>query len=435
MRLRPVHISLWLLVVLGPLLWAPGCSRPAYIGRRLAVRFDRDSVFSRAFSGLAVQDLESGRWLVEENADKWFTPASNTKVLTLITALHFLPDSLPGLWYVARGDSLYFWGSGYPGFLDDRLPYDSVLYHFLSDNERELVFCGDNFRTTALGTGWAWDDATYRYSAERSPFPIYKNSIRIEYDASRRDIYVPVRAFRNQVRYEPDSLSLRAERQGRELVLRGRAPMARVLEVPFGYSDSLMVHLLADTLHRPVHLARGCGTVPDTAQALAVIAADTVYAVMMQQSDNLMAEQLLLMAAHARTHVMHEDSIIGYMRQFVLNTRDVRWVDGSGLSRYNKFTPREMATWIAFLLKKYSPERMARIFPQGGVKGTIKAHYPPYVFAKTGTMSGVHCLSGFMTTRRGRRVVFSFMHNNYLSSSRPYKKEMRRLLEWLWEKL
>ncbi|MBK9336339.1 MAG: D-alanyl-D-alanine carboxypeptidase [Lewinellaceae bacterium] len=46
-------------------------------------------------------------------------------------------------------------------------------------------------------------------------------------------------------------------------------------------------------------------------------------------------------------------------------------------------------------------------------------------------MSGVHCLSGYVVTKRGKTLVFSFMHNNFVGSSRPWKAEMQGLLEYI----
>ena len=73
-------------------------------------------------------------------------------------------------------------------------------------------------------------------------------------------------------------------------------------------------------------------------------------------------------------------------------------------------------------------ERLFHIFPAGGKSGTIEKWYggkaEPYVFAKTGTLSNKHCLSGYIKTESGRLLIFSFMHNNYVGSPEPVKKEM-----------
>ena len=365
------------------LLLLSGCSRELRMGRKIKMKFDQNPVFQQAFSGLVVQDALTGKIITNINGDKYFTPASNTKVTTLLTALAILPDTLPSLAYEIHGDSLIFWGTGNPSFLDDRMEWDSVTYRFLAENKRTLYFCASNFKTTGLGSGWAWDDTPYRFSAERSPFPIYKN------------------------------------------VLNG---------IPFVYSNSLLAQILTDTLHKKVVALQQCTNPSAKATKLKTVIADSVYAIMMQQSDNLMAEQLLLMAADTKAEFMAEDTIIAYAKKNLLAPINVypKWVDGSGLSRYNKIRPKDMIAMIDYLLRTQTIKRLENIFPQGAVKGSIKNGYPSYVFAKTGTMTGVHSLSGFMKTKRGRLVIFSFMHNNYLPGSKVYKPEMRKILALIW---
>jgi len=92
------------------------------------------------------------------------------------------------------------------------------------------------------------------------------------------------------------------------------------------------------------------------------------------------------------------------------------------------------------LYQEYPSERLFRIFPAGGVNGTIQDSYPgkngkPYVFAKTGTLSNNHSLSGYVRTNTGRVLLFSFMHNHYLGSSAPIRKEMQKTLEWIRDNL
>ena len=77
---------------------------------------DRSSVFDKSFTGFALYDPENGKMLYEYNSDKYFTPASNTKILTFFTGLQLLGDSIPALQYKKHGDMMVFLGDGRPFF-------------------------------------------------------------------------------------------------------------------------------------------------------------------------------------------------------------------------------------------------------------------------------------------------------------------------------
>ncbi len=314
------------------------------------------------------------------------------------------------------------------------MAWDSVTYRFLSENNHQLFFCSDNFETKGLGSGWAWDDVSYRFSAWRSPMPIYQNAISFSYDSITQDFKTEAQFFQKNVTYHPSNTSLSFSKEHNQITLRGKSPNPYQRSVPFDYSDLLFAQMLGDTLHRQVVAQQFCGLPTAQAKSLNTVIADSVYAIMMQESDNLMAEQLLLMAAFSKKGVLQEDSIIPLAKKELLAPLQIqpKWVDGSGLSRYNKFRPIDMIRIMSYLYHTQPESRLRTIFPQGHVKGSIKAWYPDYVFAKTGTMTGVHSLSGFMTTQKGKKVIFSFMHNNYLSSSKVYKPEMRKILEFIW---
>jgi D-alanyl-D-alanine carboxypeptidase/D-alanyl-D-alanine-endopeptidase (penicillin-binding protein 4) len=81
--------------------------------------------------------------------------------------------------------------------------------------------------------------------------------------------------------------------------------------------------------------------------------------------------------------------------------------------------------------QEYLEEKTLQYLPTGGESGTIKNFYKadkPYVFAKTGTLSNSVCLSGYLITKKGKKLIFSFMHNNYVIPSSELKKEMERIL-------
>ena len=93
---------------------------------------------------------------------------------------------------------------------------------------------------------------------------------------------------------------------------------------------------------------------PDNAKTIYDANADTVYKHMLQPSDNFIAEQLLLVCSSAKFNMLNADSVIAYSKAHYLNDLPdaPQWVDGSGLSRFNLFTPRS----IVALLCKISDE-------------------------------------------------------------------------------
>lgn len=160
----------------------------------------------------------------------------------------------------------------------------------------------------------------------------------------------------------------------------------------------------------------------------------------MQQSDNFIAEQLMLMCSYQLFSICDTEQAINYARDSLLSDLPDRpvWRDGSGLSRYNLFTPRSIVKLLHKISQEIPEERLFTTFPIGGVAGTIKSWYgaeEPYIFAKTGTLSNKHCLSGFIKTKSGRTLIFSFMNNNYINGSTEVKEAMQNVLEWIRDEL
>jgi len=75
--------------------------------------------------------------------------------------------------------------------------------------------------------------------------------------------------------------------------------------------------------------------------------------------------------------------------------------------------------------------------PEGGQEGTIEDNYRSLpagsLYAKTGSMQQVHCLSGVVMTQKGKPLFFSFMNNQIPGSNKKWKEEMERLLIRIYE--
>ena len=69
--------------------------------------------------------------------------------------------------------------------------------------------------------------------------------------------------------------------------------------------------------------------------------------------------------------------------------------------------------------------------PAGGQSGTLKNYYDaqtPYIYAKTGSLSNNHSLTGLLITKSGKMLTFSFMNSNYVVSSSTLKAAMEEVL-------
>jgi len=174
-------------------------------------------------------------------------------------------------------------------------------------------------------------------------------------------------------------------------------------------------------------------TIPENVKTIYSVQVDEIYEPLMQESDNFMAEQILLTCSNEVFDTMNTQKIIRFFtKEYLKESPDQPlWRDGSGLSRYNLFTPQTMIFLLNKIYKKIPEERIFNIFPTGKKQGTIKDWYAPFVHAKTGTLSNKHCLSGYITTRKEKTLLFSFMHNNYITSSTPLKEEMQKILNFI----
>jgi D-alanyl-D-alanine carboxypeptidase/D-alanyl-D-alanine-endopeptidase (penicillin-binding protein 4) len=444
---KKFNLNYTLTLSLALIFFGISCTPTKRLKTALPVYIEKSPIFEKSFTGFALYDPAKEDMVYEHNSDKYFTPASNTKILTFYASMKILNDFVPGLQYVKQGDSLIFWGTGNPAFLHPYIADDGVVFKFLKNAKEDLYFCPNNFHDKRFGSGWAWDDYPYYYQPERSPFPIYGNVVLVERDTLEKGFEVRPPIFNNYMNFNTDlggsSPKITRGEFNNEFEYNAQAVTGEgyFKEVPFKYSDEFFVDLLRDTLKKPVQLL-DLNILPNAfedTRELYITNQGELYRFLMQHSDNFIAEQLMLMCSNRLYDTLNVKMAIQYAKDSLF--RDLPdeplWVDGSGLSRYNMFTPRSIVKILEKIHSELPEENVFGIFPSGGVSGTIKNWYAgengPYVFAKTGTLSGKHCLSGYLKTKKGKTLIFSFMHNNFKGSSAPLKREMEKVLKRIYE--
>jgi D-alanyl-D-alanine carboxypeptidase/D-alanyl-D-alanine-endopeptidase (penicillin-binding protein 4) len=407
------------------------CSPKAYITKQLV----KAETQFHDHIGFMLYDLGKKKSVVEYNSAKYFTPASNTKIATFYTALKLLGDSVPALKYQVRNDSLVFWGLGDPSFLYQNTFHNNWTYNFLSQSKQKLFFSSSNFNDEHFGPGWAWDDYNEDYSVERSPLPLFGNLISM---VNKKGNWVtePL-LFMNHFTVADTvkgKVGAVRDRDSNNLLFFPSKAAASRWQVPYSYSSDLLTELLADTLKREITEVKM--PLPKEAKTINSIPTDSLYSVMMKVSDNFIAEQLLLACAAKVSDTLNTDIAIKYsLTHFLLDLPDdLRWVDGSGLSRYNLFTPRSIVALWQKLYEQVPQQRLFKLLAAGGEPGTLQSFYQagkPYVFGKTGSLSNNHCLSGYLITKKGKIFIISFMNSNFVAPSREVRAMMQRVLTHL----
>lgn len=390
--------------------------------------------------GFYLYDPATKEELVNYNGSKYFTPASNTKVLTLCTAMYSLGDSLTAFRYSINGDSIILSGMCDPSFLNPVVYQNPDVFLFLKNAPGKLFFNNSsNKYIEPFGPGWAWDDYSYSFSPERNSFPIYGNVMTLQRWGTTWN--TTPNFFNKQIIFEPpmgDVEKLVRQQGGNEIrIQRGKKRMPSTNNLPFHVDGKLIADLLSDTLRREVQVVDK--PVALSTVSLRSVPVDSVYKVMMKDSDNLLSEELLLQCAAMKCDTLRTEKIIRYAKKNILSLPDsITWVDGSGLSRYNLFTPRTLVKVWELIDHRTDRNRIWSWLAVGGVDGTLKRHYlsnPPFIYGKTGTLSNNHSLSGYLITKTGRILLFSFMNNNYTQPVSEVRTFMERTLQKIHEKL
>lgn len=416
-----------------PILLLSNCAglQPLILERDIAKYIEKSPVLSNHFVGFSLYDPITQTYLSQINDDKYFTPASNIKILTLLTFLSIKQDSVATFYQnpiypnelLAIGDPTFL----HEDFFDQ--PALSILNNIKSDTIKIFY---PSIPLDHFGPGWAWDDYAYDYQAERSFFPIYGNLISVRSNYNQVNINPPF--FQNYIEFGSNN---HREKNYNFFQLEASilTQSNRDLFIPFIPDNETVAVLLEDTIHRKVIISEDTSWTKKFNKWLPVYNAKSsaVLALMMQRSDNFLADQLLIQAQLYRKFKNQQAFLSSVQKTTFAGLPDsLIWVDGSGLSRYNLVTPRSMVYVLKILYDQLTWNEIAYIFPAGGRSGTIKNWYtgdPPYVFAKTGTLRHNHALSGYLVTKSGKTLIFSFMNNNYSISNFELRYEMQKLLK------
>lgn len=430
-----------------------------------------DTRLAGAQIGVVVSDAKTGQTLYQRNGDGRLVPASSTKLLTSTAAMALLgPDyrystdvfadgSRHGS--VLKGD-LYLRGTGDPTMLAedyDRLAA-SVAAAGIQRVTGRLVADDTRFDSNRLGASWAADDESAYYSSQISPLTVAPDT---DYDAGTVLLTVTPGAAPGDaptVKVTPPNDYVRIDNSAttvgagesrtvavdrphgsNTIVVSGKIPVGSAATnswisvwEPAGYASAVFADALA------AHGVKVTGepvlgkAVPEGATSLAShpsMPLKDLLTPFLKLSNNNHAEVLVKTIGYevkgSGTWSAGLSAIADYLRTLGLDPAALRQMDGSGLSRMDvvstkQFTELLVAArqqpwfqdWYGALPIACVSDRMTGGTLRSRMCGTAAAGN---LHGKTGSLTGVSGLSGYVTDADGRELVFSFVSNNYVASS------------------
>ncbi len=434
---RTLFSSLKLIAFVAFTLQLVACSSSKFISKQADQLILSDSNLTAAHVGISIYDPSANKYLYNYQGDKYFIPASNTKLFTCYAAMKHLGDSLVGLEYQIKDSTLVFKGSGDPTLLHEDYSLQPAI-NFLKGSNLRLSLAEASFQANRWCFGWNIGDINESYMPERNELPVYGNILKI-FKVKDTIRTIPQMFFPANDNPQIKNWKLEYERATMNENIFRPVPSSTTFskqEIPFvtGRYMSAWV-LLSDTLKKKIGLYKYAIS---NWQKVHSQPTDSLLKPMMHRSDNFFAEQSLLMVSNEMTGVMNDAKIIDSLLKtdFKDLPQRPRWVDGSGLSRYNLFTPQDFVTVLNKMKNEFEWNRITTILATGG-EGTLTNYYinlKDRIFAKTGTLSNNVALSGFLISKKNKTIIFSVLVNNHMGNTTQIRKAVEKFLTSIAEK-
>lgn len=420
-------------------------------------------------TGAIVCRVSDGKTLYAHDADLRLMPASNCKLWTSAAALGLLgPDfrMTTDVLASARPDAngtlvggVFLRGGG-DGLLS-AADLDTLAGALSAMGVKRITGSilgdGSRFAGPLYGFGWEWDDLGDEEFPQISGLEVNEGvlSVHVAPGAAPGDPvtatvdpptdYVPlvVTAKTGAKDAAGDCVITKPWRKS-EFDVTGILPLGKTLDAkaPVDAPPLLAATLLRQALVRRGITVDGGAALGQTPANAVVLASHqslplSEYIVRMNKpSDNLLAETLVRLLDTPGTVQAGRAKELPFFQSLGVDTSSLALEDGCGVSRRDYVTARSVSQLLLGMHRRKDWPLYYRSLPIAGVDGTLKSRMintpaQNNVHAKTGTLSQVRALSGYVTGRSGNLYVFSLLMNNFPGNARSAGTVQDSFVEWL----
>jgi serine-type D-Ala-D-Ala carboxypeptidase/endopeptidase (penicillin-binding protein 4) len=394
--------------------------------------------------------------LYAREAERYFIPASNVKLLTTAAALSELGAAhsfRTSVYQVADQPEviLRLVGRGDPGLTDADLQQlaQQIARRGIRQIDR-LIVDDRYFRGEGISPSWAWEDVQAGYGAPATSFMLNQNAIELTLTPQtlgqplRVTWQDPIEAAHWQVENQsttvapPTSEAIQLTRQGQPSILRVQGQLqagsdATTESIAVPEPTQYFVRHFRQALATVGINLRQIETVNDDHEAIgaeteiAAIASPPLATLLIetnQSSNNLYAEALLrqlgtVVATEETSSLAAGLTVVAEsLSALGIDASGYVLADGSGLSRHNLSSPAALVQTLQTMANSPHAELYRESLAIAGISGTLRNRFVDTpvqgnLFGKTGAMSGVAALSGYLEPVDYPPLVFSILVNQF----------------------
>jgi serine-type D-Ala-D-Ala carboxypeptidase/endopeptidase (penicillin-binding protein 4) len=422
------------------------------LGRRIETITQRPE-FRQMRWGILIQTVsDDPQTLYAQDAEKLFVPASNVKLLTTAAALtQFGPNfrirtSVYQIPSASDQVILRVVGRGDPSFNEAQLQNLAQQIRNRGITRIDQLIIDDQyFQGDWVNPTWEWEDIQAGYGAPVNSLILNQNAINLDLmpQALRQPLGVawedPAAGSQWQIVNQSRTVAAEAEEfvqvgrdlnrpvlyvQGQLRVGSASEPVAVSIPQPTQHFLDRFQQVLAANQISVAQTAIATDSLSPIAEEIAWVESSNLADLIIetnQQSNNLYAESLLRQLGRLSNHSQPSltagiNGLEATLTELGVDPQQYTLEDGSGLSRQNLVSPTALAQTLQGMARSPHIADYRASLSAAGINGTLQSRFRDTsvegkFYGKTGALSGVVALSGYLQTPNETQLVISILVN------------------------
>ncbi len=410
------------------------------------IRAEIEQTDPHANIGIKIRNLQTGEVVYQQNSGRYYNFASGLKFISIAAMQRYFGNDHQFISQITKKDDNYYLQINDPDFSTQDLT--SLILKLkesgISNIKGNLYIIKDEFSLPKINENHMIVDSIYCYGAQVSKVHVDKNCVKALLAAPGKlgDRIMVWQPASSPYKIINEAIIVGSEEKprifssikdnhhyitGSFYQKNDKSCIFAVTPDNYKHLELLLIKLLKDNkiiLSGKILLTE---KQENTRQIVSIIKTFAhVAATAMQESDNFITDYFIAQFAHdheTKDWLRAGDLLKQYINQlYSVNLEKATIVDGSGLSRYNLLSVNNFDDLLSFIYQSEYKNDVLELLAKPKEMGTLKDRGKDLkLFAKTGTMTGISSIVGYVFDEKNIPYSFVIVTNNYTGSSKKYK--------------